>query len=484
MALPTPFTIALCVTSTVCTVYSFRNLRAHHQHRSQLRQIAHLLNRIDAFDNALRQKIKYFREVQCLAAPQRQVLMDAEINATIATALPVIWAIYDAIQRLESLPLARAIATVYVPSESLELCDLLAPMPDGSQRQYGVHSIRDTQDIFQFLQSQLLLRLGLATVYSVTEASTFVGHDVPLLCARIDAQLRLLADEETARMQCHELRGRLVTTRLAQRQHIDGDAMTLTNLRHVTADILGSMLALTAELRGVNAVLGRATNVRDAEMLAVEADVQRIGERLDVCRDEFARMVCTYNRAVHGRVELSATDSLSGAADVGDAEPAPAVRLFDDNDAMIFPDAEFYALAERNDDESSDDDTSAVAQDSRSLDAELAELNAKIVKRQFRPVLRQLRDRLEPINDAMRQRERMFFEERGIQLTEHDRRLGSDDDQSEDDDENDKKAKVGRKDNYADRRQFMLDNQSMGFMPLLQGLPMQHRGTMDEVILE
>lgn len=470
-------------------MYTFRQLRAQLQHRSQLQHIEHLLNRFDAFDNALRQKIKYFREVQCLAAgsasndaPQRQICTDAEINATIAVALPVIWATYEAIQRLEYLPLAQEISNVYVLSESLEQCELFAPTADGSPRQYAVHSIRDTQDIFQFLQSQLLLRLGLATVYSAIEASSFVGHDVPLLCERIDAQLQLFDDEEAARKQRLEIRGRIEATRLAQRPNID--ALTMTNLRHVSADILGRMLALTAVLRDVDGVLERATTVRDAEVLAVAADVQRIGERLDVCRDEFARMVCTYNRAVHGRVEAPATDGLSDAANVGEAaESAPAVRLFDDKDAMSSPDAEFYALAERNDDESGDDESTT--DDSRSLDAELAELNAKIVKRQFRPVLRQLRDRLEPINEAMRQRERKFFAERGVELAEHDRRLNGDEMQSEDDDnENDTKPKGGRKDNYADRRQFMVDNQSMGYLPLLQGLPMQHRGAMEEVILE
>lgn len=159
------------------------------------------------------------------------------------------------------------------------------------------------------------------------------------------------------------------------------------------------------------------------------------------------------------------------------------MRLFDDNNDKTAPDAEFYALAERNDGDASDSDTASDAQDTQSLDTELLELNEKIVKSQFRPVLRQLRDRLEPINDAMRQRERQFLAEKGIPMTdEDDRRLSESD--SDDAESNGKRNSI-RKDNYADMRQFMMDNKSMGFMPLLKGLPIQHRGAMlEEEILE
>lgn len=320
--MPTAATIIICATSSACTLYSLRQLRIQLQHHSQLQHIAHLLNRVEAFDNTLRQKIKYFREVKCLAVgraandqnyerSRREESTDDEIKATIVAALPVIRATYVALQSLETLPLAPEIDALYMPTESLDGCEMFAPDAENVIfQQYGVHNIRDVAEIFQLLQSQLLLRLGLATVYSTSDAASFVARQVPALSSNIDAQLRLLAGAERTRARRQEVAERLEEAHLvAKSQHDDGDALAMAALRHVTVDVLGRMLAISEEMCEVNVALHRLTDVRDAQILAVVADVHRLGERLDVLGHEFRRMVCTFNRAVHGRMETTESEA-------------------------------------------------------------------------------------------------------------------------------------------------------------------------------
>lgn len=126
----------------------------------------------------------------------------------------------------------------------------------------------------------------------------------------------------------------------------------------------------------------------------------------------------------------------------------------------------------------------------RDTDSELLELDTRIVKRQFRPVLRQLRNRLEPINDAMRQRERKFFAANGIDVDEDDNAAGQirkedgDADDIDDGDDDDAKPVAARKDQYADMRKFLQDKQPMScFNPMLAPFPVHHRA-LDEDILE
>lgn len=139
------------------------------------------------------------------------------------------------------------------------------------------------------------------------------------------------------------------------------------------------------------------------------------------------------------------------------------------------PDAEFYALIEPAE-ETSDSDTNAAI----SLDCELRELDVKVVKHRFQPVLRQLKSRLEPINEAMRDRERKFCAANGIPLEEDTEKVGAPPVEDEAAASGDSK-RTARDDVYADMRKFLQDKQPMGFLPG-KGFPMPHAALEEEIL--
>lgn len=81
--------------------------------------------------------------------------------------------------------------------------------------------------------------------------------------------------------------------------------------------------------------------------------------------------------------------------------------------AQMKPDSEFYARLEREEDAA---DVEPPQQQPPGSDDSLSALEGRIVKRHFRPVLRQLKDRIEPINTAMRDRERRFWLDKGLDV--------------------------------------------------------------------
>lgn len=495
---PRPVRAVLCAASLAATTLALQRFQRRWQHRSQLHQVLQLLAHAERFDTALRQKIRYMREVQCLCAAasagsvslatqQRQHELAAACTATVAATLPVIWTTFAAVQRVERLPLSEALAAVYLPTESLDNCELLrrsAAADDdggGGDVQYSVQDVRDALEICQFLQSQLLLRLGLATVCNPLAAPRLLRTDVPDLCAVIAAQLRTFATADAVRAQRDAVRERLAAARSARHgQPIEADRLAVRALQCDSGAVLARVLALADELHGIDGRLQAVQSVLEASAAALAADVDRLGDRFDACREELRRLQCTFGRAVMGGAEPMAKLTMADRI-----EPPPSVdRVFDEDVVAERSEAEFYALAERDDDDddnASDDGAPPTAQ---SLHDELQQLNAHIVKRQFRPVLRQLRDRLEPINEAMRRRERDFLAAQGIEAD--DETPGNGEANSDDDDVNNDGRRPPRKDAYADRRQFLQDKRPIGFgAPLMAGFPLPpQRAMLDEEILE
>lgn len=294
-----PLTIVVSLTSTACSVYFVQKLRSQLEHRKQVQHIDYLIHTIDAFDVALRQKIRYFREAQCLigtadlAAQQRQDRLTVEATSTMAAVMPVIWATYAAIQRLEMLPLSDEYADVYLPTEPLDNCELM------QRSEYTVQNIREMQEIFQFLQSQLLVRLGLATVFNAAQAGTFVDSEVPHLCASIETQLRLCSEQQRTIAERQEVQRKLETIRTAY--PVEASATSMTALKHSSLDVLARLLALTDEVFFVDTAIQSANEIQDERLLTIGGQMERLGERMEACRDEYQRMVCIYHRTVHGQ---------------------------------------------------------------------------------------------------------------------------------------------------------------------------------------
>lgn len=294
-----------------------RRLRQQWQHTVQLGHVTRLLRTIDAFDRALRQHIKYLREYQHLLGPgdavqqARQLRVHQQANDTVTAAMPVIWATYAAIQRLEVLPLAHEYDDVYLPTEPLDNCELFS-RTGGSE--FSAQNVRQVQEIFQFLQSQLLVRLGLATVYNAAEAAAFIAADVPRLCEALRAQLAVFGEQRRVQCERQEIRNKLDAVRSAHQ--LAGEPSALIGMRTVALDLGARMMALAQDLRYVEGAFRESETLEDRELRAMDGDLQRFGERLELCRDEYQRMVCVYRRAVHGRSAMAMGDMAAACGEL------------------------------------------------------------------------------------------------------------------------------------------------------------------------
>lgn len=160
------------------------------------------------------------------------------------------------------------------------------------------------------------------------------------------------------------------------------------------------------------------------------------------------------------------------------------------------PDAEFYARLERDDDEIDNESPSKQP----SADDALSAIDGRIVKRHFRPVLRQLKDRIEPINTAMRDREREFLLGKGLEVAPDEDAYSSSPASSDDDlDEFGRMRKrrgcrredgdnVRNVDTYEETRRFLAAKDQMNLLSMpdgvgLMGLPLPRR-IIEEDILE
>lgn len=135
------------------------------------------------------------------------------------------------------------------------------------------------------------------------------------------------------------------------------------------------------------------------------------------------------------------------------------------------------------------------------MDDSLSEIEGRIVKRHFRPVLRQLKDRIEPINTAMRDRERKFLLDKGMDVAPdedaHASSHESSDDELDEFGRMQKRRSAARRsynkgvdvDTYEETRRFLAAKVPINLLSMngggggLMGMPMPRR-MIEEDILE
>lgn len=131
---------------------------------------------------------------------------------------------------------------------------------------------------------------------------------------------------------------------------------------------------------------------------------------------------------------------------------------------------------------SSGNETAQAGHQRPNLDDEMETIDRKIVKKHFAPVLKQLKTKINPIHDAMKERERKYLTSMGIDTKCLDE-ANADEDHTETDSDSEgseTEVRFRARSKYDEMRTFLQEKQQISFMPHF-ALP-ETNGTHEDIL--
>lgn len=189
--------------------------------------------------------------------------------------------------------------------------------------------------------------------------------------------------------------------------------------------------------------------------------LSQLDSELLMCQEEFQRLHITYQKFLNMEPKQEALPSTSNADKLENV-----ITVEHDykkvGDTVFGHHDEFFAL-----DQTMDTDPAENKNPPEEYDEDEV-VNRKVVKRAFKPVLKQLKQKIEPLADAMKERERKVLKEKGIEV-ESERQLSDFEMTSSEDEEPKKESKSSKK--YDEMRQLL--EQKQQFNPFAMQMPPQ-----------
>lgn len=267
---------------------------------------------------------------------------------------------------------------------------------------------------------------------------------------------------------------------------------SLTNLKCDSLDIASRLLAVAKECQSIDSLIQAVTDEmiedksKTEKLEKIFSSVMALEQSLGTCQGDFQRLVLSCNKCLlisnqSGQIE----DSKNGEEGEGrNADEEASVS--NSSVAEDHPDenADFFAFRDPADDVYSNDLVEAEDKSvNLSLEDDLEILDKKITKKHFAPVLKQLKTKINPINDAMKERERKYLLSKGMDPGKLGVEVGDDvdTDSGSDSDGSEMAARIKSRSKYDEMRSLLQEKQQISFIPNFQ-LPPVNLG--DEEILE
>lgn len=304
------------------------------------------------------------------------------------------------------------------------------------------------------MQSQLLTRLGIMIAVDYYKAKQFISKDVLHLIDELNTHI---SNDKAAQAFITHIK----SNNTNHRKLADSRDEPLSVLRGYSLSFSSRIIAVANECRYLDNIFQDSATVGSTskkELHDLIGSMKHIEDSLSICNDDYKRLVLAYHKFLNIRY----IDEAAPKFDQNESESNYAsmdAKVFNENITPSAEESEFFVLSERTED---DDELPR-----SNIDDEIRQIDAKVIKQHFKPVLRQLRDKIGPINKSMRDRERQFLKNQGIQA-DYEPTLNSDD---SDDSETDsficrKRIQQERKKNqYDEVRQFLQDKQQVSFLP-------------------
>lgn len=261
-------------------------------------------------------------------------------------------------------------------------------------------------------------------VYRSDEAYTYLRQRVHLLRHTIQSEVGRLMESVIIPGGQVLLRDKLQALRVAEK-FTGVDSLALTKVKRSSLDLMCRLIAMTNEYRNTDDRLQSMTGdhrLKKDVFMDIAHRMIQIEQSLKSCQEDYRRLKLTYDkflfttfrikpeRKAVAAVEKETSENISSDVCDGAAKKCPENQSHEEN-------SDFFALRDTADmiSDREDEDEAVVGGRNRgNLDEEFEQLDLKLSRTYFAPVLRQLKSKINPINDAMKERELKFLMAKGI----------------------------------------------------------------------
>lgn len=376
----------------------------------------------------------------------------------------VILVVYDGIKDLESeYTISHKYQLVYEPIEELCQTDYFTKEPE----EFSAKNIKEFLNLFLFVQSQYLMRLGLIIATGNVD-SDFIKYNTRNLSPLIDEQTSnclynfdLIMFVASPDKESHSFK------KLDKNREVPLD---LLRAKSYSMTFVPKLLAVTHECVRLDSVLNNIINNYDKtdkeqdELHDLVPVMNQIDSELLMCQDEYQRFFITFQKFLNLTPDEKVPE---------DDEKLPEVEKsqekFEHDYRKVGETAfgyhdDFFALDGFENDALASDEPTANKGD---LDQDDDQINRKIVKKTFKPVLKQLKTKIEPLATEMKEREKKVLTAKGVEVENLDETRHSERDScsegsfSDSDDEEMQKKRMAKKSTqkYSEMRDFLEQKQ-------------------------
>lgn len=365
----------------------------------------------------------------------------------------MILVIYDGIKELESeFIISKKYQLVYEPIE--ELCQTDYFTKDSEE--FTSKNIKEFLNLFLFVQSQYLMRLGLIVATGDVD-SDFIKYNTRNLSPLIDEQTNncsynfdLIMFVASPDKESHSFK------KLNQKIEIPLDLM---RAKSYSMTFVPKLLAVTHECVRLDAFLNNVINNFDKmdkeqdELHDLLPVMNQIDSELLMCQDEYQRFFITFQKYLNVAPPEKLVEIEEKLVDEEKSHEKFEHDFRKVGETAFGYHDDFFALDGFEEDpepESSHKD----------FDQDDDQISRKIVKKTFKPVLKQLKTKIEPLASEMKEREKKVLAAKGVEVEDLDEpRDSCSEDESEDEEmQNERKIKKSSQ-KYSEMREFLEQKQ-------------------------
>uniref|UniRef100_A0A336KFX7 CSON010353 protein n=1 Tax=Culicoides sonorensis TaxID=179676 RepID=A0A336KFX7_CULSO len=458
------FYVLPVLSSIYSGIYLGKVFRTHRINRNRA-FLQNLLKSIENFENIIKKHILFFNELQRFKT-KTHVSNDGDFVSTCIQCLKdVILVIYDGIKELESeYQISKKYELVYEPIEDLCQTEYFIKSLD----EFSSKNIKEFLNLFLFVQSQYLLRLGLIVATGDCD-SDFIKYNTMNLSPLIDEQttncsynfdlIMFVASPDKENHSFKKVNERNQTP------------MDLLRAKSYSMSFVPKLLAVTHECVRLESALNNIidnydeTDKEQDDMHDLLPIMSQIDSELLMCQDEYQRLVITIQKFLN----IAPVEKLNEIEDKAFIDEEKAENKFEHDPRKVGESVfgyhdDFFALDGMEDDEDLNEEKS------KTLDQEDDHINRKIVKRTFKPVLKQLKSKIEPLATQMKEREKKVLTEKGIEVQDLQKSIGSTSDGSLSDSDDEEKLRRKRENKsaqkYSEMREFLEQKQQLNLFGL------------------
>lgn len=371
-----------------------------------------LLRAIEDFESIIKKHILFFNEIQRFRPAGQVCDDDQQASNCISYLKDTIMVVYDAIKELETdYTIAKKFERAYEPIEDLWETEYFTK----DLESFSAKSIKEFLNLFQFVQSQYLSRLGLI-VASGGYTESFIQYNTIHLTRLIEEQTHnSVQNFEIIVFGSNPDKHIYNFKKLNEMKQIPNDLM---RAKSYCMSFVPKLQAVTHQCVRLQLHLHRAIEHFDEtdkdrdDFFNLLPLMSQLDSELLMCQDEFQRLFITYQKFLNMEPEEEPASIESSNEEV---DSKHVERVEHDNrkvaESVFGHHDEFFAL-----DGYADDEKPPIKDALARLDEDDELVNRKIVKRTFKPVLKQLKQRIEPLAEDMKERERKVLTAKGVKF--------------------------------------------------------------------